>query len=238
MASRFQRGFTLIELLVVISIIALLIAVLLPALSKSRSAAQLVRCLAGQRQLGTMIFIYADSNKDWLPTSAYSHAPSVAPSAPNWAGISAQIMDFPYTTEYTANTMVGATYHLSRDRKNGIFNCPSDRTRSILGANLASTSYGWNDSAYGLGRNDAFTTVDVKRVKRASIKTASNLVMLADIIKATPGFFEYQHNQFTSVTVAKTVTVHEGMVNILRADGRASSVNPDNLTAGEFDRRN
>lgn len=55
-------GFTLIELLVVISIVAVLIAILLPALSASRDAARSVTCLSGLRQMGIATVLYRN---DW-----------------------------------------------------------------------------------------------------------------------------------------------------------------------------
>ena len=60
------HGFTLIELLVVISIIALLISILLPALSAARDAAKSVQCLSGQRQVGLALYNYAMDNDDQI----------------------------------------------------------------------------------------------------------------------------------------------------------------------------
>ena len=60
-----RRGFTLIELLVVVAIIALLISILLPSLSKARETARMVRCLAIQKQYGTANIMYADANDQW-----------------------------------------------------------------------------------------------------------------------------------------------------------------------------
>jgi len=57
----------LVELLVVIGIIALLIGILLPVLSKARIQAQKTACLSNMRQLGTALQLYASENNDCVP---------------------------------------------------------------------------------------------------------------------------------------------------------------------------
>ena len=65
-----SNGFTLVELLVVVGIIGVLVSLLLPALSKARSAAQRTVCLSNVRQISQGLVMYANANKGRFPPSA------------------------------------------------------------------------------------------------------------------------------------------------------------------------
>lgn len=80
------RAFTLIELLVVIALIALLAALLLPALGRAKEKAHATACLSGVRQIGMGSRLYADDNDDLLPRSAHQGASWVQTLQPLLSG--------------------------------------------------------------------------------------------------------------------------------------------------------
>src|SRR5690348_10214706 len=62
-----KRGFSLVELLVVVGIIAVVIGLLLPVISRARESANRAPCLSNMRQFGTALLAYAQQNKGKIP---------------------------------------------------------------------------------------------------------------------------------------------------------------------------
>lgn len=77
----FSGGFTLIELMVVVSLIALLVALLLPTLGQARSSARAAQCLSNLRQFGMLTTMYRMDHNDTLPTWRPDQPPDLSYNA-------------------------------------------------------------------------------------------------------------------------------------------------------------
>ncbi|MBE6380519.1 MAG: DUF1559 domain-containing protein [Lentisphaerae bacterium] len=124
------RNFTLIELLVVIAIIAILAAMLLPALSAARERARNANCIGKLKQIGTAMIMYAGDNKSYLPVNNLRGSCSckrcVIVSGCTFAGndVPAMLINGGYFGSATNN----AQGESSESDQNNLFRCPSDST--------------------------------------------------------------------------------------------------------------
>jgi len=113
------RGFTLIELLVVIAIIAILAAMLLPALSRAKAKAQSAACLNNAKQLQLAYELYASDNGDWLMDNSVSGVSS--PGAKAW--IQGNVQE--YVNGYENHPAQGVLWPYNKSL--GIYRCPASR---------------------------------------------------------------------------------------------------------------
>ena len=116
-------GFTLIELLVVIAIIAVLAALLLPALVRAKLAAKEVQCINNQHQLVSAWLLYSSDNNDTLVADAQNDPPT--PDRKTWVqgAFFHVINNTNYTLLLDPNLALFANYL----RSSRIYLCPTDR---------------------------------------------------------------------------------------------------------------
>lgn len=131
---RIRRGFTLIELLVVIAIIAILAALLLPALQGAREQANTAKCASNLKQLAISLFMYIDDSGGVIPSGS--------PRCPAWycPGSSA-------ATAYTA-TFLGTLYDLNYCHNIAVMQCPSDKVL-LKNHGQGHWPYSFDDTSYG-----------------------------------------------------------------------------------------
>ena len=220
-----KKRFTLIELLVVIAIIAILAAILLPALQQARERGRSASCVNNMKQIGSHILFYIDENADWLP-------PFVDQSitAGNTYGYWHLVLQKRYGIPVTdVNTEVG---------KDQVYVCPSGTSEDIkFTSNYAyNAHYGrCENSSNPLATADGNSPVWLRR-KLNQFKSVSTAMMVTDNAKLGARDFSngfHWHSALNGIGFR-----HSDSSNVLFVDGHVSNLKKDAITQKEMVRAN
>ena len=210
--------FTLIELLVVIAIIAILAAMLLPALNKARAKSKAIACTANCKQLGTALISYTMDKAGYLTVS-------LSPDSTARSGFWSRELA-PYVGITGNLDAVGLVKYSDSRLVSGVFRCPSYTDEMIVAATGTADSiycaigYGWNQQ---MGARDH--TSSPFRMKIQKVRHPSRKVMLGD----TTDWFKSTSNALRTIYPESTYSEpypnpcignrHSGGVNMVLGDG-------------------
>jgi prepilin-type N-terminal cleavage/methylation domain-containing protein len=130
---RMGRGFTLIELLVVIAIIAILAALLLPALGLAKIKAQSIQCMSNLKQLQLVFLLYPDDNGDRLTSSGYMNPVEPTAWVNGWLDFNGGNLDNTDPRTLTDPNRAKFANYLTAI---GVYKCPADRSAVLVGGKL------------------------------------------------------------------------------------------------------
>jgi prepilin-type N-terminal cleavage/methylation domain-containing protein/prepilin-type processing-associated H-X9-DG protein len=253
-----KSAFTLIELLVVIAIIAILAAMLLPALSKAKDHALGIACMSNTRQIAIAFTIYAGDNKDFFPSpptwrspsSLYKNAHGVLAGTEWFNGTSPSSWvpntPAPMLVNYLPNNL--AWVCPKRQRGLTYPGEPGNWDPSITGF----LSYGFNDLGVFGAVDSTGQMQNAKPFKASSVSRPSNLVALTDtsgsispVTSATAAAWLDSvwsgnagpespiSNQFNA-RLQTAYAKHNNRVNVIYVDSHAAPSLPSALTWGQF----
>ena len=216
-----RHAFTLIELLVVISIIALLIAILLPALGKARVSSQDMQCLSNARGIAVAMQIYTDEQKEIFPAHR-----SASLGADAW-GWNDKLLEFGYITDENVFRCPRVPYWESNRNPGTIIEVAVTGRLSLdfipYGYNSFWLGYDpYNGSGHPTGRN---------YTKRSDVKNPSNLMMVSDSqisLQDTWATSMWYPNRRAGILEGVS-DVHDGKSNLSFADGHSEPMDADEV---------
>lgn len=210
-----RRAFTLIELLVVVAIIVVLVAILLPSLSRAREAAKAVSCQSNLRQTGIAMLMYMEDNKNSYPPGF------------SWGG------GWPtYIVEYSKPVWTLFKWYgggASVNRTLATAMCPSHINHPLRSSVVAS-DYVYNYSVFGYPDWSTFP------IKGTAITNPTMTYLLADGydgLESNASCLVYRAD-FLPATII-VARPHNDAANLLFADGHAEPRKAGNIMNVEYD---
>ena len=206
-------NFTLIELLVVIAIIAILAAILLPALNSARERGRTASCLSNLKQLGTSLDMYGSDNNGMLPAQMVVNGTGKGGAAfLSLKGyLAKELLDCPSTTYSRGGTTWAGPqwngFHLE---------------------DYGMSAYGENQRAH-VGASNNGTDNNLKKRSSWSLSYPSKLMLYGDSYEAsldaaTEGSAKQLYDKTTSVSGYGSVAFrHNKTANMLFADGHTEN---------------
>ena len=242
------QSFTLIELLIVVAIIAILAAMLLPALNQARERGRAASCINNLKQLGTGVLLYTADHADFLPPIQGS----ASGSYPCWTNA---LMGPNLKVSASAIYTSGVWMKTGRYAQNTLFHCPSmtgryDLTGTETGGGagwwIIKPHYGINSHLYQVARLQSF--------KLGYFKSPSLKILLADtwqqeasgLAMEENGFFRWQVDSFQNTGFGIVAGRHQKSANALHLDGHVAAYHLNDtihpfenspFTDGEDDRK-
>jgi prepilin-type N-terminal cleavage/methylation domain-containing protein/prepilin-type processing-associated H-X9-DG protein len=215
---RGHSAFTLIELLVVIAIIAVLAALLLPALGQAKGRAHAIACLSNIKQLSLAWFLYTDENDDYLVNN--HGKPETIAKRNTWAN---NVLDWSASDDnvnpvYLTASLLGPYTGPSAP----VFKCPSDR--SVSAAGLRNRSVAMNAMVGDPGvLTNVFNPGYLQFFKSSDITTPANIFVFLDENPRTinDGFFVNRLDDYEWGNLPGSY--HNGAANLSFADGHTET---------------
>ncbi|MEJ0091524.1 MAG: prepilin-type N-terminal cleavage/methylation domain-containing protein [Limisphaerales bacterium] len=222
-----RRGFTLIELLVVIAIIAILAAMLLPALARAKNAAQKIACMNKLKQWCLAQNIYTQDNEDRIPRE--SDVPGGS-TLENWSAIASLNSSVNPSIEVWYNALpaamklpMAATYYNDRTNfysSSSLFHCPTAPLTKAVPNPGAAYAY------FSIAMNSKLITGNDTTIKTSTVHQPSSTVFfLENRLNGEPMVSSSQATTDLgqpSSYASRFVARHGGVGNLTFVDGHAA----------------